>query len=43
MVAPLRLRATTAADFDDIEIKPGYAIGEKIARFTRLARAIPRS
>lgn len=28
------LRATTAADFDNVEIKSSYAIGEKIARFT---------
>ena len=28
------LRATTAADLDNIEFKPAYAVGEKIARFT---------
>jgi len=34
IVAPFGLRATTAADLDAIEIKPAYAVGEKIARFT---------
>ncbi len=34
IVAPFGLRATTAADLDQIEIKPAYAVGEKIARFT---------
>jgi hypothetical protein len=37
MVAPLGLRASTAADFDDIELTRAYAIGDKIARFTLLA------
>ncbi len=32
------LRATTAADLDNIEIKSSYAIGEKIARFTLFAQ-----
>ena len=39
IVAPLGLRASTVADFDDIEIKPAYAIGDKIARFTLLAQS----
>jgi hypothetical protein len=39
IVAPLGLQASTAADFDDIEIKPAYAIGDKIARFTLLAQS----
>jgi len=39
IVAPLGLRASTAADFDGIAIKPAYAIGEKIARFTLLAQS----
>jgi hypothetical protein len=39
IVAPLGLRASTAADFDTIEIKPAYAIGEKIARFTLYAQS----
>ena len=34
IVAPFGLKASTAADFDQIEIKPAYAVGEKIARFT---------
>ena len=34
IVAPLGLKATTAADFDEIETKRTYAVGEKIARFT---------
>jgi hypothetical protein len=34
IVAPFGLRTTTAADLDTIEIKPSYAVGEKIARFT---------
>ena len=34
IVSPFGLKATTAADLDDIEIKPSYAVGEKIARFT---------
>jgi hypothetical protein len=38
IVAPLGLRASKAADFDDIEIKPAYEIGDKIARFTLLAQ-----
>ena len=39
IVGPLGLRASTAADFDGIEVKPAYAIGEKIARFTLLAQS----
>ncbi len=38
LVAPFGLRRTTAADFQAIEVKPAYAIGEKIARFTLLAQ-----
>jgi hypothetical protein len=34
IVAPFRLKASTAADFDDIEVKSSYGVGEKIARFT---------
>ena len=34
IVAPFGLKATTAADFDEIETKRAYAVGEKIARFT---------
>ena len=34
---PFGLRATTAADFDSIEHKPAYAVGDKIARFTLFA------
>ena|SRR5436190_12290515 len=34
IVARLGLKASTAADFDAIEIKSAYAVGEKIARFT---------
>jgi hypothetical protein len=34
IVAPFGLKATIAADLDAIEIKPAYAVGEKIARFT---------
>ena len=34
IVAPFGLRATTAADLDAVEIKPAYAVGDKIARFT---------
>jgi hypothetical protein len=34
IVAPFGLRATTAADLDTVEIKPAYAVGDKIARFT---------
>jgi hypothetical protein len=34
IVAPFGLRTTTAADLDTIEIKPAYAVGDKIARFT---------
>jgi hypothetical protein len=32
------LKATTAADFDTIEIRPSYAIGDRIARFTLFAQ-----
>lgn len=38
IVAFFGLKATTAADLDTIEIKPSYAIGEKIARFTLFAQ-----
>jgi hypothetical protein len=34
IVALLGLKASTAADLDNIEIKPAYVVGEKIARFT---------
>ncbi len=34
IVRPLGLKTTTAAAFDSVEIKPAYAVGEKIARFT---------
>ncbi|MDP1753159.1 MAG: DUF2867 domain-containing protein [Reyranella sp.] len=34
VVAPFGLRTTSAAELDSIEIKPTYAVGEKIARFT---------
>jgi hypothetical protein len=34
IVALFGLKATTAADLDNIEIKPAYSVGEKIARFT---------
>lgn len=34
IVALFGLRTTTAADLDNIEIKPAYSVGEKIARFT---------
>jgi hypothetical protein len=34
IVAPFGLRTTKAADLDLIDIKPAYAVGEKIARFT---------
>jgi hypothetical protein len=34
IVAVFGLKASTAADLDTIEVKPAYAIGEKIARFT---------
>jgi hypothetical protein len=39
IVAPLGLRASKAADFDDIKIKPAYEVGDKIARFTLLAQS----
>ena len=38
IVRPFGLRATTAADFDEIETKPAYAVGDKIARFTLFAQ-----
>jgi Protein of unknown function (DUF2867) len=38
IVRPFGLRATTAADFDATEIKPAYAVGGKIARFTLFAQ-----
>lgn len=38
IVALFGLKATTAADFDAIEVKPTYAIGDKIARFTLFAQ-----
>jgi len=34
VVTPFGLRSTTPSDLGAIEIKPGYAVGEKIARFT---------
>jgi hypothetical protein len=34
IVTLLGLKASTASDFDAIEIKSAYAVGEKIARFT---------
>jgi hypothetical protein len=37
LVAPLGLRASTAADFADIEVMRAYAVGDRIARFTLLA------
>jgi hypothetical protein len=39
IVAPLGLKRSTMADFDNIEIKSAYAIGERIARFTLLAQS----
>ena len=39
IVRPFGLRATTAADFDSIETKPAYAVGDKIARFTLFAQS----
>ncbi len=39
IVRPLGLRASTAADFDSIENKPAYAVGDKIARFTLFAQS----
>ena len=39
IVALFGLRASTAADFDAIEIKSAYAVGEKIARFTLLGQS----
>jgi len=39
IVRPFGLRATTAADFDKIETKPAYAVGDKIARFTLFAQS----
>ena len=39
IVQPFGLRATTAADFDSIESKPAYAVGDKIARFTLFAQS----
>jgi hypothetical protein len=38
IVAPFGLRRSTASAFDTIEIKPAYAVGEKIARFTLYAQ-----
>lgn len=38
IVALFGLKATTAADFDAIEVKTAYAIGDKIARFTLFAQ-----
>ena len=38
IVRPLGLRATSAADFDSIESKPAYAVGDRIARFTLFAQ-----
>ena len=34
IVAPFGLKASTAVDFEGIESKPSYRVGEKIARFT---------
>ena len=34
IVALFGLKASTLADFDAIEIKPAYRVGERIARFT---------
>jgi uncharacterized protein DUF2867 len=39
IVRPFGLRGTTAADFDSIEHKPAYAVGDKIARFTLFAQS----
>jgi hypothetical protein len=39
IVRPFGLRATTAADFDSIESKPAYAVGDRIARFTLFAQS----
>ena len=39
IVRPFGLRATTAADFDSIENRPAYAVGDKIARFTLFAQS----
>src|SRR6058998_1444314 len=39
IVAPFGLKATTTADFDAIETKPAYAVGDKIARFTLFAQS----
>jgi hypothetical protein len=39
IVRPFGLRATTTADFDAIETKPAYAVGDKIARFTLFAQS----
>lgn len=38
IVALFGLKATTTADFDAIEVKSPYAIGDKIARFTLFAQ-----
>jgi hypothetical protein len=38
IVALFGLKATKAADFDAIEVKSAYAIGDKIARFTLFAQ-----
>jgi hypothetical protein len=38
LVGPFGLRRSTAADFQSMELKPAYAIGERIARFTLLAQ-----
>ena len=39
LVAPFGLRRTRMADLDAIEIKPAYAVGDKIARFTLFAQS----
>jgi hypothetical protein len=39
IVAPFGLKATTAAELDSIEIKPAYAVGDKIARFILYAQS----
>jgi hypothetical protein len=39
LVAPFGLRRTRMADLDRVEIKPAYAVGDKIARFTLFAES----
>lgn len=38
-VAPFGLRAAMAPDLNNMEIKPAYAVGDKIARFTLFAQS----